>query len=205
MPNHCENCPRSNKENCDLLDLHLQSFTREEIEQDLIQALTLIFKNEGGLLERDIHERTITFYLTHYFMNLFHDKYDGYNIDPEYNRNGKEAKYYDDVDAPNQPKAIPDIIVHRRNCNKYNLLYLELKKGQHDSKDCNKIKRFMSDHIIPPWGDKKNPTFYNYEHGVSVALYEKTVSLKWYIKEADTWIQNEYSFTNDIFERKTQQ
>lgn len=57
----------------------------------------------------------------------FSKEYTEYNIDPEYNRNGESCKFFARENNPERSKAIPDIIIHKRGCNKYNFAYFEFK------------------------------------------------------------------------------
>ena len=105
----------------------------------------------------------------------FTEKYHGYNIDPEYNRNGFGAKYYN-----GDRYAKPDLIIHKRNCNKYNLLYAEFKVlvREHDSHDKEKIMKFISNDFGKENGKAVKP--YKFRFGVSILLGKKEVKMLWF-------------------------
>lgn len=191
---HCDNCPFGRYYKCHIFNLNLQAFERDEIEQDLVKAINMIFVSDKDLIERGVHERTINYSLAHYFSNLFKEKYEGYNIDTEYNRNGYDPKYYfDDVDKKSTI-AIPDLIIHKRRCNKYNLLYAELKIYGPSEDDYKKIFRFVNDQIDEPWGGNKKLKPFRFKHGVSIVISRDSVTFTWYDKNENKWIQNMYEY-----------
>lgn len=194
---NCDNCPFDRYYKCDIFDLNLQSFGRDEIEQDLVQAINMIFAADKDLIKRGVHERTINFYLAHYFINLFKEKYKRYNIDPEYNRDGYDSKYYFDDVYKKRRIAFPDLIIHKRNCNKYNLLYAELKIDNPSESDYKKIFRFVNDRIDEPWGGNKNLKLFRFKNGVSIVISENSVTFTWYIKDENKWLQNKYKYLNE--------
>ena len=124
----CDNCPIKQNESCVKFSWNLPVFSREEIEGDLVSAIEQVYIYDYELITRDASERCINSHIFHYFLLLHSKRYSGYSIDPEYNRNGAESKYYDGIETEKQIKAIPDTIIHVRNCNKHNLLYIEYKK-----------------------------------------------------------------------------
>lgn len=91
-----------------------------------------------------VGERAIVFRFAHYLQNLVEqdDIFSKYDLDCEYNRNGVSNKK-----LPSFPNGTyPDVILHKRGSNDYNLLVMEFKtywnKNQVD--DCRKICEFTS-------------------------------------------------------------
>ena len=96
---------------------------------------------ERELINRDVHEDCINHRFAFYleinlglFFNIENHKKlsEIYNlsVDAEYNKNYKEPKRYGDKTS----YAIPDIIIHQRNSNDYNLLMVEAKKEEYKKK-----------------------------------------------------------------------
>ena len=176
--NKCDNCPQS-KPDLKICQAEIHSFEREEIQMDLLSAIKEFYKKDFDLLLRDVNEVCITCHIFHYFSMLHAEKYKGYNIDPEYNRNGFGSKYYYG-DNCGCHYAKPDLIIHKRNCNKYNLLYVEFKTLclEHVTHDQNKILRFISNEFGV---ENKHPVKpYRFKYGVSVLLCTDKVDFLWY-------------------------
>lgn len=192
----CDNCPVNPKE-CKLFDLILPVFTIEELESDLISAIQMLYMNDSELLEKSINECCLNAYIFHYFSELHGEKYKGYRIDPEYNRNGKTAKYYHDVYNDKDRYAIPDTIIHVRDCNKYNLLYIEYKKTICSENDISKIIRFTADDITDNNAIKGKAVPYRFKYGVAVQLRKAGVLLHWFDKTGKVYI-SEYKLKNGI-------
>lgn len=169
---YCDYCPRRNGE-CYRLEEHQRvDISIETVENDLIDALNRIYTENYDLIERKINERCITNYLFHYFLTLNKEKYEYYDIDAEYSKNGESKKEFDDS------YAYPDMIIHKRNCNNENLLYVEVKSNKkNDSGDNKKLRSFTRDNSIAGVKNKKN---YHYVLGVGIALFEDRVVFTWY-------------------------
>lgn len=167
MRRKCRNCPRKyvNIDFCPQIEVFNCDYTY--LENDLLEAIKEFYKNDIELISRSVHELCITGHIFHYFSSKFAEKYSQYNMDPEYNRNGNDPKRYVE-----DKYARPDMIIHKRNCNKYNLLYIEFKVNgySYDQHDTLKIKEFVSD----------REHSYNYKYGVSVILGLRDVKMLWY-------------------------
>jgi hypothetical protein len=128
--------------------------TPEEIERKVDSALSMFMEKDRFLLEKDVHERSITHKLAIYFQKEFTD----WDVDCEYNRDGHQTKRLN-VDsrtmrvAPNDTDAVtvfPDIIVHHRGKGgeDNNLLVIEVKKTTNphpDSFDRHKLQVFKDE------------------------------------------------------------
>jgi hypothetical protein len=114
-------------------------------------ALELLFRNDGFLLEADAHERTIAAKLAHYMM--LSARFPQHQIDVEYNRHGLEPKavalpeYYR---GDFKQRVFPDLIVHQRGHDNENVLVIQIKKETnpeprlHDAAVIDAMKREFS-------------------------------------------------------------
>ena len=175
----CDNCPNPipRESNCQIQEF--AQFELKELQADLIEAIKVFYQNDKELLERKVNEVCITSHIFHYFASAFSKKYCDYNIDPEYNRNGEETKRYN-INDNRYNYARPDLILHKRGCNRHNLLYIEFKtnKKSYSQQDKEKIIRFVSNEGIEESGRRIKP--YRYKYGVSVLLNINEVSMLWY-------------------------
>ncbi|TSC75584.1 MAG: hypothetical protein G01um101430_426 [Parcubacteria group bacterium Gr01-1014_30] len=78
---------------------------KQIVIQKLNQALNELYKRDFVLIENKTEEETIIAQLIAYLRPLF----DSWNVDPEYNRDGRETKR---DSAGNQ--IFPDILIHHR-------------------------------------------------------------------------------------------
>lgn len=171
----CDNCPQCRPSLDTCLTEQFQQFTLDELFNDLLVAIKCFYENDIDLLNRSTNEVCITSHIFHYFASLHKAKYSLYNIDPEYNRNGFGAKYY-----CQDHYAKPDMIIHKRNCNKHNLLYIEFKVGaiHHCEHDQKKIRRFVSNDFGVE--SEKPVAPYRYRYGVSVILRMHCIDMLWF-------------------------
>ena len=114
--------------------------TQEEIRDKLFIALNQLSKNDLWLLRNNLNERTIAHKLAEYLQQIFPD----YHVDCEYNRDVEQNSGLKKVNILKERyeaikdkvvnglsidvSVFPDIIIHRRGTNKFNLLVIELKK-----------------------------------------------------------------------------
>lgn len=164
-----------------------------------LSALEKLKRNEKGLIQNDINERTMAHRLAIYLGELFDD----YNIDVEYNRNiekGKhEPKYVsiikdcflksyrkakengDDIQMfLEQVTTYPDIIIHERGNNDHNLLVVEIKKSNNKSDweiDKKKLEGFT-----------RQDDGYKYKLGVHLIIY---ISSSWKDPEYNWYVNGE--------------
>ncbi len=120
--------------------MYNMSFTKDKIEGIIKVCLQKLRKQDKYLLDKDVNERTITHKLAEYLQQHFPE----FNVDCEYNR--FEHNRIDDLvkrlelprDKVNWDKVnwddteaktvFPDILVHKRGKQEYNLLVIEVKK-----------------------------------------------------------------------------
>lgn len=142
-------------------------------------AINKCYTNDSCLISRCMERASVSrIFLYMYELIQFDCRFEifkGYDLDCEYNKNGEQIK--------RTPRCLngtfPDIILHKRNCNKDNWLVVEFKSA-------NGRFRYY-DKITPKTKDKKekatdkdidfikledftNPTVYNYFLGVFVRL-----------------------------------
>ena len=109
------------------------------------------------------------FRFAHYLQNLM-DKsgqFNDLNLDCEYNRNGEECKR-----LPSWPNGTyPDVIVHKRGSNDYNLLALEFKTywNRDTSNDKLKLSELTNDSLC-----------YKYKRGYSILIEKERADVKLY-------------------------
>jgi hypothetical protein len=117
--------------------------TKSTMETRLQAARALFLVNDRRLLELDVHERA----LTHKFAEALQTVFRNWNVDCEYNREGKDLDTKT-ADLPEEPgKTIfPDIIVHMRG-KPINLLIIEAKPSDASRKsvdyDRKKLTAYM--------------------------------------------------------------
>ncbi|WAM33048.1 hypothetical protein [Caldicellulosiruptor morganii] len=143
----------------------------------LDKAIDIFLKKESCLLKKGLHERAITHRLAVYIEWLFGQWFD---VDCEYNGNeehesGRKVieniynKYNERTNFNtnhNEVSVYPDIIVHRRKVNKFNLLIVEVKKINSSNTsdiewDIYKLKQYTS---------RGNGSL-NYKYGVFIGFY----------------------------------
>ncbi len=154
-------------------------FTKDKIEGIVKCSLQKLRRLDKHLLEINVNERTITHKLAEYLKELVPE----FNVDCEYNR--FEHNEIDDLvkrlDLPQKnvswddteaKTVFPDIIVHKRGSQDFNLLVIEVKKFPSSISgkvDRNKLKAFT-----------KDP--YNYKFGLflKINLVDERDDLEWY-------------------------
>ncbi len=137
----------------------LFEITDKQIKQKVNHGIRKLFKNEFELLENNLHERTIAYHLAKYI----EDEFIGFDVDPEYNRNGTKRKTLDG------DPIFPDIIVHNRTL-KSNLLVIEIKKDGSSKKRINKDRINL----------KKMTSYlkYKYQLGMLIIFYVEKKATK---------------------------
>ena len=117
-----------------------------DIHTALTRALNSLIARDGWLLQQDLSEQSISHRLACYLDNSFED----YEVDCEYNgdvnrENDKKAisilkdrlqqfrllrqHEMDDIESQLTTRTVfPDIIIHKRGTNEYNLCIVEIKK-----------------------------------------------------------------------------
>lgn len=129
----------------------------EEIKNLIKEAIDELYSKDFDLLERENNEVTISCKLAQYLFL----KFPSYKVDCEYNRHLKGIKK---INLGNTKKIIkPDIIIHKRDTNKNNLVYIEIKTDHNNEsreEDYRRIKAFT---------DSKGE--YRYSLGIFIDFY----------------------------------
>ena len=100
-------------------------------------------ENDQVLLFDEVNERSLVDHLAGYL----NDRFDGYAVDVEYNRQRNRAKKYKTVGQPAR-RIFPDLVVHERGTDN-NLLALQCKKStnpENRAKDKQTLEEMKRDH-----------------------------------------------------------
>lgn len=173
----CKNFDRKS-EKC--LDIQSDPVTKEELEKQIIAISKDLYKYNKHLFEIEVHEQCVAALFWHYFLNKYSEQYKGYDIDIEYSKAGENVKRIDD----SKKYVRPDLIIHKRNCNKYNFAWIEFKTLWNNSDkrmnlDYDKLKKATS-----------TKCKIKYKYGISVVL-DKNPTLKWFTDGKEYKAQNE--------------
>lgn len=153
---------------------------RGKLEKYIMEAFEMLYKNDKHLInnmpdsfrrldnKHHVGERSIVFRYAFYLQKLINEdeQLKRYHLDCEYNRNGIETKA-----LPRFPNGTyPDLIIHKRGSNEYNLLVMEFKTyWNSDQKgDIEKIREFMDVHGS-----------YKYKYGIAVLIGREKPIIDW--------------------------
>jgi len=90
------------------------------------RSLRRLLRADRGLLRRDAAERAIQHRLAVYLEQIF----PGRDVDVDYNRHGRDPKQIGiPEECSRSGRVFPDVIVHQRDNDDYNLLVIEMKKS----------------------------------------------------------------------------
>jgi hypothetical protein len=136
------------------------------------EAIFELLKKDTYLLQKDVHEQSISSKLSCYLSTRIPSKW---SVDVEYNRNGQVPKSLHDMG-----NVKPDIIIHKRGKNNpqgtesNNLLIVEIKKdptNEEKAADIRKIKSFL------------NESPFNYCYGVFIGFTSgNEPNIEWFIR-----------------------
>ena len=125
----------------------------ERLDKMLIHSLNEVYELDCYLISNEpctasdnhVGERAIVFRFAHYLQNALDndDFFKNFNLDCEYNRNGRHQKYLQAVNS----NTYPDVILHKRGSNEYNLMVIEFKGywNSNQTNDRKKICGFTSE------------------------------------------------------------
>lgn len=120
-------------------------------------AFAKLYKFDSDVIEKNIHEQCLSGRLAMYIREEFQESKDNkIRVDVEYNRDKNNIKCENqnkEYNVENNPHIRPDILIHERGTNNYNILYCEIKKG--NNCDINKVKKQV-------YGDRR------YRYGISI-------------------------------------
>ncbi len=138
--------------------------SRKELKSLIKSALKEFMENDWHeLTKMDVHEVAYAHRIAVYLEN----KFAGYNVDLEYNRDKKNIKR-----RSNGKEIRPDIIIHKRNNKEHNLCVFEIKKN---SVEEEKVKRDKGD--ISKLQDEVEK--FNYKLGVFLAIQPERIEICW--------------------------
>lgn len=149
---------------------------KELIVKVIADSLQNLYKQDQYLIAHDydnhVSERSIAFRFGVYFDQLSKEHFIDYNVDMEYNRNMHDLKR-----LPSWKNgAVPDLILHKRGTNDYNLLIAEIKPwwNQNQEDDKQKIEEFCD-----PDGA------YRYTYGALILICEEETQIQ--LLSSDGW------------------
>lgn len=137
-----------------------------DIERIINKSLDQLYSKDKKLFTNDLCERCLAFRFGMYFYQIMQEeKYSDYDIDMEYNRHYANIKYTQKL----KNGTYPDLIVHKRNTDKKNLLVIEFKKWKKNYT----IKRLIKDDItkLEEFVDCNGK--YKYKYGASIIFAKK--------------------------------
>ena len=135
----CDNCPWPEITECYGINMPEYNFEKNELEKIIKEAFKSFEKEDYYLVVHKINEVAIVAGFYFHIRQLVQKYYPELNVDIEYDKNGDSRKRYG-----NEHYARPDLIIHKRGCNKYNILYMEFKKIDNDRRiiDYKKLEEF---------------------------------------------------------------
>jgi hypothetical protein len=127
--------------------MELKNIQLNELNSMIEIAIDQIYRCDLSLIARQASERSIAFRFGCYFTKLLEVSSFSGNcniiVDMEYNRNRKEPKKSTNF----QNGMMPDLIVHKRNSNQYNILVIEFKTYWNNSQTeaMNRVEQKLID------------------------------------------------------------
>lgn len=152
------------------------SFNQQKLEDIIQNSCEELFAKQPMLVAKinNISEKTTSNELSKILSGYFEE----YHVNCEYNRMsdeyGKqiEKKIYIEPIKPNPSSVFPDIIVHRQEDNKHNLLVIEIKmswKNKGKERDKEKLKLYLSE--------------IGYQYGLYLEIGEfEIVEMEWFLQ-----------------------
>lgn len=140
----------------------------DQIENKIILSIKKFYQKDFELLNYEtedpiICERTVTHKLGCYLQKLF----ERYNVDCEYNRHLKDIKKLEDKNI------FPDIVIHTRKTDDYNLVWIEVKKGSGSEEEKNHDREKLKK-VTALNGE------YCYKYGIFIIIREEKVTIEIY-------------------------
>ena len=150
-----------------LLDALVEKALDILYEKDMHLILNKALSKLGRDEEHHVGERSIVFRFAHYLQNLMDEsgEFEDFNLDCEYNRNGSECKI-----LPSWPSGTyPDVIVHKRGSNDFNLMVIEFKTYWNNKIYSDKLK-------LREFTDKSG--VYKYQKGYVILINKERDKLR---------------------------
>jgi hypothetical protein len=136
-----------------------------EIKGAIASALERVYSQDFSLIERQAHERSVSFRFGLYFAEIIEQTSfgndDDLTIDAEYNRNLRTVKNMEGFLA--RQGILPDILLHNRGFNDKNIVVIEFKgHWSGNGRDDEKLRGFTHQELND----------YHYGLGVFIRLGE---------------------------------
>ena len=134
----------------------------DDVKKSISKALNEFYENDNVLVNynasnNSVCERTISARLAIYLQNMFKE----YNVDCEYN------KHINDIKRLENKNIFPDIVIHKRQNDDSNLLWIELKKSK------SKKRFIFNDEERLKTVTMKLPEGFSYQYGALVIISQK--------------------------------
>lgn len=174
----CDNCPWSEINECYGKDVPEYKFKKDELEEIVKEAFKNFVNEDYYLVIHELNEIAIVAGFYFHIRRLIQIKYPELNVDIEYDKSGNNRKRYD-----NGHCARPDLIIHKRGCSKYNVLFMEFKKRGNQSRritDYIKLKEFTKQKNSKI-KNKVERYDYQYQYGMFIEIDDKGFDITWYI------------------------
>ena len=180
----CENCPYPSSSVCRGKGVETCTVSREELQEQIKKVLIKLYEKDSYLIMNRVNEVCIEAHFGRYFFDAFQQRYEGHDMDTEYNRSGDWAKYYEISEDEKKKYAKPDMIIHKRGCNKHNFVCIEFKGWWNLSEegaknDEKKLIAFTRNEVWLLGEDRKY--CYKYKYGIRLNLGISLVEFKWFI------------------------
>ena len=158
----------------------------KRIDTIINTALDMLYNNDKHLIDNEpfydckmdglhyVGERSIVFRFAHYLQSLMDadEELQEYVLDCEYNRNGVNAKR-----LPSFPHGVyPDIIIHKRGSNDFNLLVIEVKTywNANTDQDVQKLWEFV---------DRNGEYRFQYALSLVIGRTRAEIGMNWIYKD----------------------
>lgn len=145
----------------------------EEVAIRVVNSVNQLRTRDEWLLKEKIHEQSISSRLAMYLQHEF----PAYDVDCEYNRHIKVQKRMGSFEKDYEGR--PDIVVHKRGSDEYDLLVVEVKK--HPTRDLDRSKAILKlkDLTMPV---ENNRHFFGYKYGLLFEIIsENLLELNWFV------------------------
>ena len=133
-------------------------------------SLKELIEKDSDLIERQVHENSINHRFAIYLENHLPINYKtekNLSVDVEYNRNHINPKYIYQNDRKQSIR--PDILIHERNSNDNNFLFIEAKRKTISPEDLIKLKAVLDQNSV-----------YKYDYSLSIEYSSEIMSINIY-------------------------
>ena len=139
----------------------------------LESSLQELVQKDMALIDRGVQEECINHRFAICLEKNLYAEYRNLSVDLEYNKNYSNPKVMDI--GGERKNIIPDIIIHERNTNNKNFLFVEAKKNYMNKKDIAKLEESLEDP-------------YNYHYSLSIEYRVKGNTMNLILREYNEFI-----------------